>query len=574
MVLPAIAAGAMRIGAMFTKGVGVTAKATGRGISKGGNNLKKVILKKTKVKRENISRDKLLNKRINERRRRREKESLLESFKKRGKSGITNIPGKSLFENALDFVAVLLIGWLTDKLPQIIKWIEDLIIRIQLLIDSLKRFVKNLGDWIKSIGKVVISAAQNWLSFDFEDKSGKIKSAMDEMESAFKGMESAFEDAKSAVGGDMEEVGGSVASGDLFDIISRGEGGYNSVNRGNAGDTPGGARSVLGKDLTEMTVSEVMNNQYPNGAGLFAVGKYQIIPDTMKGFVRRMGINGDDKFDASTQEKFKDYVINFKRPEVGRYIRGQSNNRAEAAQELAREFASVGLSYAEAGKSRGQSRYAGSAGNRASITPESIEAALDRARQEQSSNPGSGDGRQARGANQTPAYQRAVTVGRALEGQGYRAWQHPDFNVHSGYTGSGRERVMRRSYSSYHNYGEALDYPLSHNSEAQLNKLAAYFRQNKSALGIAEILWKTSGHYDHLHVSFKGGGSVDRVPIAGNIDMGAGVGQPQNTILIIEEEAPPPMMMGGSGGSSPVIVMGESLNSIIKKQLLTSLAYT
>ena len=381
MVLPAIAAGAMRIGAMFTKGVGVTAKATGRGISKGGNNLKKVILKKTKVKRENISRDKLLNKRINERRRRREKESLLESFKKRGKSGITNIPGKSLFENALDFVAVLLIGWLTDKLPQIIKWIEDLIIRIQLLIDSLKRFVKNLGDWIKSIGKVVISAAQNWLSFDFEDKSGKIKSAMDEMESAFKGMESAFEDAKSAVGGDMEEVGGSVASGDLFDIISRGEGGYNSVNRGNAGDTPGGARSVLGKDLTEMTVSEVMNNQYPNGAGLFAVGKYQIIPDTMKGFVRRMGINGDDKFDASTQEKFKDYVINFKRPEVGRYIRGQSNNRAEAAQELAREFASVGLSYAEAGKSRGQSRYAGSAGNRASITPESIEAALDRARQ-------------------------------------------------------------------------------------------------------------------------------------------------------------------------------------------------
>ena len=574
MVLPAIAAGAMRIGAMFTKGVGVTAKATGRGISKGGNNLKKVILKKTKVKRENISRDKLLNKRINERRRRREKESLLESFKKRGKSGITNIPGKSLFENALDFVAVLLIGWLTDKLPQIIKWIEDLIIRIQLLIDSLKRFVKNLGDWIKSIGKVVISAAQNWLSFDFEDKSGKIKSAMDEMESAFKGMESAFEDAKSAVGGDMEEVGGSVASGDLFDIISRGEGGYNSVNRGNAGDTPGGARSVLGKDLTEMTVSEVMNNQYPNGAGLFAVGKYQIIPDTMKGFVRRMGINGDDKFDASTQEKFKDYVINFKRPEVGRYIRGQSNNRAEAAQELAREFASVGLSYAEAGKSRGQSRYAGSAGNRASITPESIEAALDRARQEQSSNPGSGDGRQARGANQTPAYQRAVTVGRALEGQGYRAWQHPDFNVHSGYTGSGRERVMRRSYNSYHNYGEALDFPMSHNSEAQLNKLAAYLRQNKSALGIAEILWKTSGHYDHLHVSFKGGGSVDRVPIAGNIDMGAGVGQPQNTIIIIEEEAPPPMMMGGSGGSSPVIVMGESLNSIIKKQLLTSLAYT
>jgi len=88
----------------------------------------------------------------------------------------------------------------------------------------------------------------------------------------------------------------------------------------------------------------------------------------------------NDKFDATTQEKFKDYVVNIKRPEVGKYIRGESANRAEAAQELAREFASVGLSYSEDGKVRGQSRYAGSAGNRASISPEAIEAALDRAR--------------------------------------------------------------------------------------------------------------------------------------------------------------------------------------------------
>ena len=56
-------------------------------------------------------------------------------------------------------------------------------------------------------------------------------------------------------------------------------------------------------------------------------------------------------------------------------------------------------------------------------------------------------------------------------------------------------------------------------------------------------------------------------------DIGYSTG-PQNTILIIEEEAPPPMMMGQSGGSSPVIVMGASLNSIMKRKLLTDLAYT
>jgi len=57
------------------------------------------------------------------------------------------------------------------------------------------------------------------------------------------------------------------------------------------------------------------------------------------------------------------------------------------------------------------------------------------------------------------------------------------------------------------------------------------------------------------------------------MDMGAGVGQPQNTIIVLEEEAPP-MMMSQSGGSGGVVVVGQSLNSIIRKQILTSLTYT
>ena len=172
--------------------------------------------------------------------------------------------------------------------------------------------------------------------------------------------------------------GGITRSGDLFDVIASGEGGYESINRGVAGDTPGGAESVFGKKLSDMTVGEVMELQTQDK--LFAVGKYQIIPETMKGFVRTMKISLDDKFDSTTQEKFKKYVTDFKRPAVGRYLRGESNNRAEAAQELAREFASIGLAYDEAGRVRGESRYSGMAGNAASISPEEIEAALDRGR--------------------------------------------------------------------------------------------------------------------------------------------------------------------------------------------------
>ena len=170
-------------------------------------------------------------------------------------------------------------------------------------------------------------------------------------------------------------------TGDLFDVIASGEGGYESINRGVAGDTPGGAKSVFGKNLSDMTVGEVMDLQAQDK--LFAVGKYQIIPKTMRGFVRTMKIDMNDKFDATTQEKFKKYVTDFKRPAVGRYLRGETNDRAEAAQELAREFASIGLAYNEAGRVRGESRYSGRAGNAASISPEEIEAALDRGRNSQ-----------------------------------------------------------------------------------------------------------------------------------------------------------------------------------------------
>ena len=170
--------------------------------------------------------------------------------------------------------------------------------------------------------------------------------------------------------------GGSIS--DLFQIIAGGEGDYNSVNRGKAGDSPGGAIKYFSKNLTDMTVGELI--QLQSNKRIFAAGKYQIIPVTMRAFVKQMKINSTDRFDAATQEKFPEFVVTFARPTVGKYIRGQSNDRAEAANALAREFASVGLAKPEAGRARGESRYSGTAGNKASIPPEKIEAALDRAR--------------------------------------------------------------------------------------------------------------------------------------------------------------------------------------------------
>ena len=175
--------------------------------------------------------------------------------------------------------------------------------------------------------------------------------------------------------------------GPLFEVISRGEGGVNSVNRGNAGDTPGGAKSIFGRNLTDMTVDEIYAAQ--RSGRVFAVGKFQIIDITMPGFIKYLKSRGIDtstaKFTEKIQDYFKPYVVNYKRPIVGKYLRGESNNRAEAAQALAREFASIGASYPETipgyqPADRGDTLYGGRGNNRASISPAKIEAALDAAK--------------------------------------------------------------------------------------------------------------------------------------------------------------------------------------------------
>jgi len=183
-------------------------------------------------------------------------------------------------------------------------------------------------------------------------------------------------------------------SGDLRDIIKRGEGGLNSVNRGEAGDTPGGAKSVLGKDLVELTVDEVAAAQ--KAGKIFAAGKFQVTPPTMPGFqdyLRRSGVDTSTaKFDKNIQNMFFDYAITEKRPEVGQYLKGENVSLDKAALELAAEFAAVGVPYdmkkgAYGGGypvrdiKKGESLYSGVGNNRASISPETIKESLRKQRE-------------------------------------------------------------------------------------------------------------------------------------------------------------------------------------------------
>mgnify|MGYP006240559703 CR=1 FL=1 len=62
----------------------------------------------------------------------------------------------------------------------------------------------------------------------------------------------------------------------LAEVISRGEGDWNAVNRGIAGDTPGGLQGLLGITCESLLIADLINLQ--NQRKIYAVGRYQFIP--------------------------------------------------------------------------------------------------------------------------------------------------------------------------------------------------------------------------------------------------------------------------------------------------------
>jgi hypothetical protein len=187
----------------------------------------------------------------------------------------------------------------------------------------------------------------------------------------------------------------------LLDLIGSVEGEYHSVNRGRAGDSPGRwASEHLGKAITDMTLSELRAHQggadarcwfrgERGAAGLFAVGRYQLIPCTLNGALRRVdGLTLEHRFDASTQDGLAVYLLLVKRRRLGLWLLGYRHGYAAAAQELAQEFASVPIQTAHRHCVRGQSYYCGdSAGNAALLSLEAVEDAMHATREALATDP-------------------------------------------------------------------------------------------------------------------------------------------------------------------------------------------
>ena len=126
-----------------------------------------------------------------------------------------------------------------------------------------------------------------------------------------------------------------------------------------------------------MTVGAIMEAQARRKGDpqrLFAVGKYQLIPDTLREGVKKLGINTGELFGPELQERlFADYLAGIKRPAIGKFIRGQSEDPNNAINSASAEWAALQ-------NTSGRGTYDNQGTNHARITAEQVKAALIKAR--------------------------------------------------------------------------------------------------------------------------------------------------------------------------------------------------
>lgn len=169
-------------------------------------------------------------------------------------------------------------------------------------------------------------------------------------------------------------VGGALTLGNL---IQRGESGKASYNAANMGTKNNKIVAIKQKEnLQDMTIGEVMTRQSIKWGSsnesqkLFAVGKYQMIPDTLAEAVQTLKIGKEEKFTPELQERmFNEYLISAKRPAVAKYLNNPVDDPEllkNAIRGLSREFASV----ADPDKGGTVSHYG--SGNKASISVKEI----------------------------------------------------------------------------------------------------------------------------------------------------------------------------------------------------------
>ncbi len=141
----------------------------------------------------------------------------------------------------------------------------------------------------------------------------------------------------------------------------------------------------LSKPLSEYTIGEIKNFQSQSRSGngqLWATGRYQIIPSTLKGLQTELNLPDSAKYDVATQDKMGLQLL-LNRKSINDYLTSAvpdtKENLEKASLAVAQVWSSVGVPYNMNGRygsiQKNQSYYSGG-GDKASVDTEIVQEKL------------------------------------------------------------------------------------------------------------------------------------------------------------------------------------------------------
>lgn len=305
---------------------------------------------------------------------------------------VKNNPKRGFLGRMLDFIGLLVGGWLLLNWKTIFNLGKGFVERINAIIKIFRGFVTGVANFFRGLPSAIAGAAAGLFSVtDFQPEAKSMNKGLINLQQNLVNMQDQMNlvsdeykraandlseepqpedfsllDTNLNIGDDNMNLDDETTSTEnslnpLLELIGSAEAaqhGYNSV-----------APNDHNPDLTTMTIAEAAKAIGVNG-GKGAIGKYQFTKPIEQ--AKEAGLGPDDIFSAENQDKMALALIK-KRGVDMEMIR---NDPTKAGNLLAKEWASLPLLSNIDGKKRGESYYKGIGENQAKVTVEKLEAIL------------------------------------------------------------------------------------------------------------------------------------------------------------------------------------------------------
>jgi hypothetical protein len=155
-------------------------------------------------------------------------------------------------------------------------------------------------------------------------------------------------------------------SGGDYEIYNYGTSGGSGIRSSTSGSAYFNSNAIK---LTDKTITQILN--YQSDYTMFAVGKYQLIPVTLKEVATKLNLL-NSTFNKETQDIIGNYLFLGKRSNLGNYLKGSNNGTQndleKAVQDLGQEYASMpiitkdGVTWGDVSNGQGNKGYYGGKG--------------------------------------------------------------------------------------------------------------------------------------------------------------------------------------------------------------------